>query len=74
MFGDEYLVAPVLKQGDSNTQSTTIDIYFPAGNKWYKTSTGDVFEGGKTVSYAVAFNDEAPYFLRSGFVVSRQVA
>jgi alpha-glucosidase (family GH31 glycosyl hydrolase) len=50
---------------------TNIEIYFPAGNKWYKTSTGDVFDGGKVVTYPVKFNEEAPYFLRSGYVVSR---
>ena len=44
MFGDEYLIAPILKLGEVKRE-----VYLPAG-KWQLTSTGEVFEGKKRVS------------------------
>ena len=44
MFGSEYLVAPILKAG-----LTSRDVYLPAG-KWENIHTGEVVEGGKTIT------------------------
>ncbi len=44
MFGDKYLVAPIFE-----LHCYKRDVYLPAG-KWKLTSTGEIFEGGRTVS------------------------
>ncbi|MBR6583729.1 MAG: glycoside hydrolase family 31 protein, partial [Treponema sp.] len=44
MFGSEYLVAPILKAG-----LTSREVYLPAG-KWENIHTGQVVEGGKTIT------------------------
>lgn len=44
MFGSDYLIAPILHLNEWKR-----DVYLPAG-KWMLTSTGEVFEGGRTVS------------------------
>ena len=43
MFGDEYLVAPVLKAGIKSRK-----VYLPAG-KWTDIRDGKVYDGGQTV-------------------------
>ena len=43
MFGNQYLVAPVLQLGQRERE-----VYLPAG-RWRLTSTGEVFTGGRTV-------------------------
>jgi alpha-D-xyloside xylohydrolase len=44
MFGGKYLVAPVLQLGQFRRE-----VYLPAGS-WKLTSTGEVFQGGQTVT------------------------
>ena len=44
MFGNEYLVAPVLKAGIKERE-----VYLPDGN-WENINTKEVFEGGKTIT------------------------
>lgn len=44
MFGSKYLVAPILHLNEWKRQ-----VYLPEG-KWKLTSTGDVYEGGQSVS------------------------
>ena len=44
MFGDKYLVAPILKLNQFKRE-----VYLPAG-KWKLTSSGEVFDGEKTVN------------------------
>lgn len=44
MFGNEYLVAPVLKAGIKERE-----VYLPDG-KWENINTKEVFEGGKTIT------------------------
>ena len=44
MFGSEYLVAPILKAG-----LTSREVYLPQG-KWENIHTGEVVEGGKTIT------------------------
>ncbi len=44
MFGEKYLVAPILRLNQFSRE-----VYLPAG-KWKLTSTGELFDGGCTVS------------------------
>ena len=44
MFGSDYLIAPILHLNEWKR-----DVYLPAG-KWTLTSTGELFEGGRTIS------------------------
>ncbi len=43
MFGHKYLVAPILERNAFSRQ-----VYLPVG-QWRLTSTGEIFEGGRTV-------------------------
>ncbi len=45
MFGPSMMVAPIL-YADMRAR----DVYFPAGKKWKNIFTGEIFEGGATVS------------------------
>ncbi len=58
MFGDEYLVAPILKLGEVKRE-----VYLPAG-KWQLTSTDEVFEGKKRVCVDAPI-EYMPVFKRS---------
>jgi len=44
MFGDKYLVAPVMQPG-----ARSRSVYLPQG-KWQDVDTGVVYEGGQTVT------------------------
>lgn len=55
MFGDKYLVAPMLTKGD------TRKVTLPEG-KW-KDDTGKTYKGGRTIEISVPL-DRLPYFIR----------
>jgi len=57
MFGDDYLVAPVLYPG-----MTSREVYLPEG-QWKNVDTGEVLEGGRTVT-APAPLEIIPVFCR----------
>ena len=59
MWGDNILVAPVLKQG-----AVTKDIYFPQG-KWYDFMRNKFYDGGQWVTDSAAIN-EIPFFVKQG--------
>jgi hypothetical protein len=61
-FGDELLVAPVYRKGQ-----TSQDVYFPQG-KWYDTETDSVFEGGGILT-VYAPQDKLPLFAREGAII-----
>ena len=44
LFGDKFLVAPVLSAG-----VTSRDVYLPSGARWKNQTDGSVYEGGCTV-------------------------
>ncbi len=44
MFGEEYLVAPVLTPG-----ARSRDVVLPGGWRWENVDTGEILEGGQTV-------------------------
>lgn len=62
-FGDEILVAPVCRKGD-----TTKDIYLPEGNRWVNYHTGEVYEGGKQLTVAAPLN-QIPLMIRKGAII-----
>ncbi len=45
LLGPDLLVAPVVTEG-----ATTRDVYLPAGAQWFHVFTGEMHEGGQTVS------------------------
>ena len=58
MFGDEYLVAPVLKAGMKSRK-----VYLPAG-KWADIRDGKVYDGGSTVEVATPI-ESIPVFKKN---------
>ena len=58
MFGDRYLVAPVMYEGMRERE-----VYLPEGSKWTECSTGKVWEGGQEIE-ANAPIDIIPVFVR----------
>lgn len=63
MFGDDILVAPILKAG-----ATERSVYLPVGNDWVDAWTGRAFAGGETVVCAAPLT-EIPVFIRKGAAV-----
>ena len=59
MWGENILVAPVLKQG-----AVTKSIYFPKG-KWYDFIRNKFYDGDKWITDSVAIN-EIPVFVKEG--------
>ncbi|MFC1959706.1 TIM-barrel domain-containing protein [Chloroflexota bacterium] len=58
MFGPEIMVAPVLSQGEEKRS-----VYLPAGVSWTDAWTGEVFEGGQSIT-AEAPLERIPIYLR----------
>jgi alpha-D-xyloside xylohydrolase len=60
MFGNEYLVAPILFEGLRERQ-----LYLPSGESWTDVWTGKTYEGGEFISIDVSL-DNIPVFGRKG--------
>ena len=60
MFGPDMLVAPVMEPGVTQRR-----IYLPAGETWKDAYTGQVYEGGQTVTVPAPI-DVIPVMLRGG--------
>jgi len=58
MYGDRYLVAPVLYAGAKERT-----VYLPCGYKWRDTETNAVYEGGQTIKVALSL-ETMPVFER----------
>ncbi|MCQ2174987.1 MAG: glycoside hydrolase family 31 protein [Bacteroidales bacterium] len=79
MFGRSLLVAPVThaiftdegrrwsEDTPDWTKPASIDVYLPAGAKWYEVSTGKKYNGG-TVVQCDASLDKCPVFAREGAI------
>ena len=67
MFGDDILVAPVMKPVDPVTKEAEVEVWFPEGT-WYDVSRGEIVEGGRklTRGYTV---EETPWFVKAGAVI-----
>ncbi len=57
MFGDDYLVAPVLE-----AKAAVRTVYLPEG-KWKYVETGEIYQGGKTIELSVTL-EQFPVFER----------
>jgi alpha-glucosidase len=68
MFGDAFLVSPVMAQGETEHQ-----VYLPAGT-WYDYFKGTRIRGGTTISYPVDAQSwkDIPLFVREGSIVATQ--
>jgi alpha-glucosidase (family GH31 glycosyl hydrolase) len=68
MFGDAFLVSPVVQQGESEHS-----VYLPAG-AWYDYFRGAKIEGGKTIRYSLDPRTwkDIPLFVRQGSIVASQ--
>ena len=65
LFGDDLLVAPVLKDGE-----ITWDVYLPRG-EWYDFWTDQLAEGPKHITVNAPL-DRIPIFVRAGAIVPMQ--
>lgn len=75
MFGDAFLVAPVLEpmyyEADSKVLSDVKKVrkvYLPKGTKWYDFWTNQVYEGGQYIE-AEADIDKMPIFVKAGAII-----
>ena len=58
MYGQKYLVAPVLAAGRRE-----MSVYLPAGAKWKQWDGDDIYEGGNDVDVKCPI-DMMPVFVR----------
>lgn len=67
MFGDDILVAPVMKPVDPVTKEAEVTVWLPKGT-WYDVSRGELVAGGRklTRGYTV---EETPWFVKAGAVI-----
>jgi len=68
MLGDALLVAPVLEE-----QTFQREVYLPAGNTWTNLLTGEVVEGGKTVTVAANLG-QVPVFMNNASADAAELA
>lgn len=59
MLGDALLIAPILEE-----KTFQKEVYLPAGNTWTNLLTGEVVEGGKTVTVAANLG-QVPVFMNN---------
>lgn len=66
MFGNDILVAPIVKRADANGISTK-NIWLPEG-KWYEATSGKVLEGNQF--YTRTFTQaDIPHYYREGAII-----
>ena len=63
MFGDAFLVAPIIQ--DHTNQR---DVYLPANHKWVDFWTGEIHEGGQTVTKK-GNADIMPLYIKAGSIM-----
>ena len=70
MFGDEMLVAPVVRPVDESTEMTDMSVWLPQG-EWWDTAWGSPVQGGGVVKRSYVL-EETPVFVRPGTVIPEQ--
>lgn len=60
LFGHDLLVAPVMEAG-----ARSRSVYLPAGTRWLEYETGNLLEGGQTVTVSAPL-DQIPIFIKEG--------
>ncbi len=63
MWGNSFLVAPIMKPGVS-----TKEVYLPNTSDWYDFNTGERFSGGQTITVDVNM-ESIPTFVRAGSII-----
>jgi len=67
MWGDAFLVTPILNPMDEGQHASTRSVYLPQGSEWVNFHTGAVHSAGyDRLKFQL---DEAPVFVRSGSIV-----
>ncbi|MBS0472867.1 MAG: glycoside hydrolase family 31 protein [Proteobacteria bacterium] len=68
LLGPSLLVVAVVEKG-----AATRKVYLPAGETWFDWWTGEIFEGGQTVTRPAPI-DRPPLFARAGSVIALNIA
>ena len=68
MFGQAFLVAPILEDGVGDARTVQRQVYLPEGSSWIDFWTGESFAGGRTVTKAAPI-DIIPVFVKAGSIV-----
>ncbi len=63
MLGEAFLVAPVVTD-----QTTSRDVYLPAGHKWTDFWTGETHDGGQTITKTATI-DIIPLYVKAGSIM-----
>ncbi len=63
MFGDAFLVAPVVTDN-----TTSRSVYLPADHKWTDFWTGKIYDGGQTITKTAAI-DIMPLYVKAGSIM-----
>ncbi len=63
LFGSSFLVNPVHSYG-----ARSRNVYLPTGSRWYDFQTGELHEGGRTISAAAPLG-RMPLFVKAGAIV-----
>jgi len=70
MLGDLLLVAPIAKPGTGDAFTAEQNVWLPPGT-WVRYSTGERFEGGKTIQVKAGIAD-IPLFVKGGAPIPLQ--
>ncbi|MBB6131459.1 glycoside hydrolase family 31 protein [Mucilaginibacter lappiensis] len=72
MFGPAFMVNPVTEQlytsADADRKAKARQVYLPAASKWYDFWTGQLLDGGQTISAAAPI-DILPLYVKAGSIV-----
>ena len=68
MFGQAFLVAPVLEDGVGENRTVQRQVYLPQGATWFDFWTEESFAGGRTVTKAAPI-DIIPVYVKAGSIV-----
>ena len=68
MFGQAFLVAPILEDGVGENRTVQRQVYLPQGATWFDFWTGEPFAGGRTVTKAAPI-DIIPVYVKAGSIV-----
>lgn len=67
MFGDQLLIAPIVKPMDNDGLSR-VNVWLPSGTDWYEMSTGELLKGGQTIERAFTI-DQYPAYAKAGTIL-----
>jgi alpha-D-xyloside xylohydrolase len=72
MFGPAFMVNPVTEQlytsADADKKAKARQVYLPAATKWYNFWTGEVLDGGQTISAAAPI-EILPLYVKAGSII-----